>query len=182
MAQHVGHRVSNDLDLFSRDPQLDLDRVRREAVQRTKAVVIAQSDATLKLRIASAVVDVVRYPYGSIGRASRGPEGLDVASVRDLAAMKLSAIARRGVKRDYWDLYELLTKTRVSLRSACDDYLLKYGVAESDVYHVLRALVWFDDAEADPTPPRGLTAKKWRLIRSWFEERVARELLRRAKA
>ena len=60
-----------------------------------------------------------------------------------------------------------------------DDYLRKFGVAESDLYHVLKALAWFEDAEADPAPPRGLTGSKWLEIRAWFERQAARELLRR---
>jgi len=180
VAQHLGHRTSNDLDLFSTDPNLDLDQIRRQAVAHANAETIAQSDATLKLRVASAVVDVVRYPYPTLGRPLAGPAGLRVASVRDLAAMKLAAVARRGVRRDYWDLYELLTNTRLTLHSACDDYVRKYGVSEADLYHVLRSLTWFEEAEADPTPPKGLTPAKWRTIRSWFEREAARELLRRS--
>lgn len=181
VAQHLGHRISNDLDLFASNPSFDLENVRRQAVERLHAETIAQSDATLELRIDDAVIDVVRYPYPLLGRTKRGPEGVHVASLRDLAAMKLAAIAKRGVRRDYWDLFEILTRTRLTLHRACDDYVRKFGVAESDLYHVLRALSWFEDAEADPTPPRGLTAAKWREIRVWFEGQGARELLRRSR-
>jgi hypothetical protein len=99
--------------------------------------------------------------------------------MRDLAVMKLAAIAKRGIRRDYWDLYEMLTQTKLTLRAVCDDYVRKFGVSESDLYHVLRALTWFEDAEADPTLPRGLNSAKWRHIRRWFEQHAARELLRR---
>lgn len=182
VAHHLEHRISNDLDLFSQDPAFDLEAVRRRATASVGAETIEQSDATLKLRLSNAVIDVVRYPYPLLGRLKRGPEGLRVASLRDLAAMKLAAIAKRGVRRDYWDLYEILTRTRLTLGAACRDYTRKFGVSESDLYHVLRALSWFEDAEADPTAPRGLTDKKWCEIREWFPPRAARELLRRAKA
>lgn len=181
VSHHLGHRVSNDLDLFSVDPELDLDSVRRRAVTVLEAEAISQSDATLKLRIADAMVDVVRYPYRALARAQRGPEGIRVASLRDLATMKLAAIAKRGVRRDYWDLYEILTRTRLTLHVACNDYLRKFGVSEADIYHVLRALTWFEEAEADPTPPRGLTHARWRKIRAWFEQHAADELLRRSR-
>ena len=95
--------------------------------------------------------------------------------------MKLAAIAKRGVRRDYWDLYEILSQTRLTLHAVCGDYLRKFGVAEADLYHVLRALSWFEDAESDPTPLRGLTRSKWREIRDWFEQHAARELLRRSE-
>jgi hypothetical protein len=115
----------------------------------------------------------------TLDRLTSGPEGVKVAGLRDLAAMKLAAIAKRGVRRDYWDLYAILTRTKLSLESVCDDYLRKFGVSEADLYHVLRALTWFEDAEADRRLPRGLTAKKWRDIRDWFERNAAQELLHR---
>ncbi|MFO0571914.1 MAG: nucleotidyl transferase AbiEii/AbiGii toxin family protein [Polyangiaceae bacterium] len=181
IACHLGHRVSNDLDLFSSDPDLDLDGLRRGAVKALGAEVVSQSDATLKLRLADSVVDVVRYPYRGLVRPKAGPEGVPVAGLRDLAVMKLAAIAKRGVRRDYWDLHEILTRTRLTLHAACNDYLQKYGVSEADLYHVLRALSWFEDAEADPKSPRGLSRKKWHEIRAWFEKHAAQELLRRSK-
>lgn len=180
VAHHLGHRRSNDLDLFSADRELDLDELRRRAVEHG-AETVSQSETTLKLRLCGAMVDVVRYPYALLGRTRRGPQGVAVASLRDLAVMKLAAIAKPGVRRDYWDLYEVLTTTRITLHQACEDYTRKFGVAEPDLYHVLRALTWFDDAELDPTPPRGLTTRKWRRIRTWFEDRAGRELLRRTR-
>ena len=71
VAYHLGHRISNDLDLFSADPSFDLDEVRRRAVASLDAETISQSDATLKLRLSDAVVDVVRYPFPSLGRSKR---------------------------------------------------------------------------------------------------------------
>ncbi|MBW2525774.1 MAG: nucleotidyl transferase AbiEii/AbiGii toxin family protein [Deltaproteobacteria bacterium] len=182
VAHHLAHRVSNDLDLFSPDQGFDVDQLRRRASATIDAEVIAQSDATLKLRLSGAVVDFVRYPYPSLGRPLRGIEGVRVASLRDLATMKLAAITKRGVRRDYWDLHEILTSTRLTLAGACRDYVRKYGVSESDIYHVLRALSWFEDAEADPSHPRGLTRKKWREIRDWFALRAARELVRQTRS
>lgn len=182
VAHHLAHRRSNDLDLFSRDATLDLDTVRRRATESLGAEVVSLSDATLNLRVGGASIDVVRYPYPPLVRTTRGPEGVHVASLRDLAVMKLAAIARRGVYRDYWDLYEMLTRTRLTLPTVCDDYIRKFGVSAGDLYHVLRALSWFEDAEADPKLPKGLSRPKWANIKAWFERQAARELLRRSRA
>jgi hypothetical protein len=67
--------------------------------------------------------------------------------------MKLAAITKRGARRDYWDLHAMLTCSAVRLPRALDDYRRKFGVAESDIYHVLKALSWFDDAERDDVLP-----------------------------
>jgi hypothetical protein len=181
VAHHLGHRGSRDLDLFTRDATVDLDRFRERALAAVGGETISQTEATVVLRVAGTPVDVVRYPYPLVGRLARGPSGVLVASLRDLAAMKLAAIAKRGVRRDYWDLFEILTRTRLTMHRACDDYVRKFGVAEADLYHVLRALVWFEDADADPTPPRGLSRSRWRTIRAWFDQQAARELRRQSE-
>jgi hypothetical protein len=126
-------------------------------------------------------LDSVGRKLARVARPKQGPEGMRVAGLRDLASMKLAAIARRGVRRDYWDLYEILTRTPLTLRRVCDDYKRKFGVSEADLYHVVRALSWFEDAEADPKAPRGLSRARWKHIRAWFEAAAARELLRRSR-
>jgi hypothetical protein len=131
VAHHLRHRLSRDLDLFSRDAALDLDALRRGAVRGLGAEVVSQSDVTLSLRLGAAMIDVVRYPYPTLVRPRRGPEGVFVAGLRDLAVMKLSAIARRGVRRDYWDLFEILTRTRLTLHLVCEDYPRKFGVSQA---------------------------------------------------
>jgi len=63
------------------------------------------------------------------------PESVDslpisLASVDDLACMKLSAIASRGLARDFWDLHALLAATRTSLHSQLAAYRRKYPVED----------------------------------------------------
>lgn len=179
IAEHLRHRSSNDLDFFSLTDDLDLEEVRQRVTTLPKGSIVAQTDATLKIVVGGAMVDFVRYPYRPLGRFKSGPEGVRVAGLRDLAVMKLAAISRRGARRDYWDLHEILTRSRISLRAACEDYVAKFGVSAADLYHVLRALGWFDDAETEQIFPKGLTKRKWATIRDWLERQAARELLRR---
>lgn len=69
--------------------------------------------------------------------------------------MKLSAIARRGVKKDFWDIAALLD--HYSLHEMLDFYRAKYS--SHDIFHLLRSLVYFTDAEAqkDPDPLKDVT-------------------------
>ena len=55
---------------------------------------------------------------------------------------KLAAIAKRGLLRDFWDLYEI-GKSGVTLSAACAAYVKRFHVAESDLYHVMLGLTWF---------------------------------------
>src|SRR5262249_45271504 len=95
-------------------------------------------------------------------------EAFPVASLRDLAAMKLAAIARRGIRRDFWDLYAI-AEAGLSLRDAAAAYVRKFQVAESDLYYVIRALTYFADAEKDPVVPPGLSRRRWEQIKRFFE-------------
>lgn len=111
-------------------------------------------------------VDFVRYPYPLL-EAPGEAFGLGLAGLRDLAAMKLAAISRRGLRRDFWDLREVL-RSGLSLRECCEAYQQRFGVREADLYHVLRALTYFADAEKDPVLPAGLDASGWTAIKAFF--------------
>lgn len=178
VAVHLGHRVSLDLDFFSVRPDVDLDAV-RDSVRRAfaEASTVAQTDAAVQLLCDGAPIDLVRYPYPPLRSIERTSDGLAVASLLDLAAMKLGALSRRGLRRDFWDLAEIVRRGGVSLEEACQAYRDRYGVAEGDLYHVLRALTWFEDAERDPVYPAGLTEAAWREIKAFFIRETPRLLM-----
>lgn len=170
IAFHLRHRVSRDIDLFSRASTLDLERVRSALVELPDTEVTSMTDAALRLQVAGTPVDVVSYPYPLLRHTVDGPADFPTASLEDLATMKLSAVARRGIRRDFWDLYEILRDGAPTLDQALASYVRRYGVKESDLYHVLRALTYFDDAEADTLFPEGMTASKWAEVKAWFVE------------
>ncbi len=167
VAFHLHHRRSVDLDLFG-DEALDLDALRAAIAKSIPEVeVISMTDATLRLRIESGAVDIVRYPYAALEAPEPGPEGFAVAGLRDLAAMKLAAIANRGLRRDFWDLHAIVNAS-ISLREAADAYQEKFRKLESDLYHVIRSLTYFDDAEGVSVWPRDMTPALWAKIKTFF--------------
>jgi hypothetical protein len=165
---HLGHRRSNDLDFFSLTPGVDLDSLKASVQRHYEGVqVVQQTDVTLRLLCGGAPVDFVRYPYAPLEPPSLGPSGVAMAGKLDLAAMKLAAIARRGIRRDFWDLFAIV-QSGLSLRECARGYVEKYGVGEADLYHVLRSLTYFEDAEKDPAYPAGLAPTAWETIKSFF--------------
>ncbi|HEX6277448.1 MAG TPA: nucleotidyl transferase AbiEii/AbiGii toxin family protein [Polyangiaceae bacterium] len=176
IAIHLGHRISRDLDLFSRAADLDLESVRSTLVELPNSEVTSVTDATLAMLVDTIPVDVVRYPYPLLNPTTRGPEEFPVASLVDLATMKLSAAARRGIRRDFWDLYEIF-QGAVTLDEALACYVRRrYGVKEADLYHVIRSLTFFDDAEADALLPEGLVPERWSEIKNWFRDAAPKAL------
>ena len=59
--------------------------------------------------------------------------------------MKLAAIAGRGTKKDFVDLYFLLKE--FSLKELLDFYSQKYN--DGNIFMVLRSLNYFEDADKD---------------------------------
>jgi hypothetical protein len=172
VSMHLGHRQSLDLDFFSLDSKQDLDRTRTAVVSAfDRAQVLRETDAALHLLCDGTPVDFVRYPYAPLEPPAPSVDGILVAGLLDLAAMKLAAIARRGIRRDFWDLH-VIVQNGLSLERACEAYVRRFGVAEADLYHVLRSLTYFEDAERDPILPRGMHAADWLAIKNFFQEQA----------
>ncbi len=176
VALHLGHRRSIDLDLFTSKDVPDTERHKRAIlVCCPDARLLADGTATSRLELEGVPIDLVAYPYPPLEALEEGPSGIPIASPLDLAVMKLAAIARRGLRRDLWDL-KVLVEGPVALRECAQAYTKRYGRAAADLYHVSRALTWFEDAEADDLFPAGLSEAGWEDIKRFWRER-ARELI-----
>jgi hypothetical protein len=177
VAYHLGHRRSLDLDIFSRHGGVDLERLRRRLVEELDGVeVIAATEVTVQLKVGASPVDIVSYPYPPLEEPVAGPAGFPVASLVDLSTMKLAAIAKRGIKRDFWDLYEILSRTRLSLGDCLDAYGRRFGQRESELYYVLRSLTFFEDADKETISPRGLSPQQWSAVKQFFTTRAPEAL------
>jgi len=167
IAWHLGHRRSVDLDLFSLTARPPLLAIQRANSKLRGVRVLEGTDVVVALDVEGVPVDLVKYAYPLLEPAEVGPRRFPVAGLLDLAAMKLAAIARRGIQRDFWDLYEIL-HAGVTMRRAAEAYVTRFSRSEGDLYHVERALTWFEDAEKNPVRVRGLTPAKWKRIKAYF--------------
>ena len=162
-----GHRVSVDLDVFverMRSTEDVLDRLRGQVPELS---VTSLEAGTVYVEVHGVQVSVIEYRYPLLG-PTVATDGLALANRDDIAAMKLSAIASRGSRKDFVDLWILLTRHR-SLTEYLALYEEKFEVR--DVGHVVRSLVHFDDAERDP-PLRLLVDIDWELVKRNFRSRV----------
>lgn len=145
LALHLGHRKSIDLDLFGRFPEEV--SFRRQLLLSGHVADGAENGAVQSLTVDGVKVDFVNYPYPWL-QAPVKEDGLVVADIPDIAAMKLSAAANRGKKKDFIDIAFLLE--RLSLSEMFELYQRKFSVTEFSF--ALRGLTYFDDAEDDPMP------------------------------
>ena len=145
LALHLGHRKSVDLDLFgSFDPIVSYRKLLADVGYSVEG---AENGTVQSLRVENVKVDLVNYPYPWMDDAIEG-EGIKLADLKDIAAMKLSAVANRGRKKDFIDVARLLDLFTLDEMLAL--YKSKFSV--SDVSFPLRGLMYFDDAEDDPMP------------------------------
>ncbi|TNF37675.1 MAG: hypothetical protein EP329_02490 [Deltaproteobacteria bacterium] len=171
VALHVGHRQSIDLDWFRPAPldaPLELASEIRDAGLPLDVSSVAPG--TLHGRCGAVRVSFLTYRYDTLEALVPWPEmGCQVASLRDLACMKLAAAAQRGSRKDLVDVAVLLD--RFTLSEMLASYSARYGV--DDTTHVLYGLTYFDDAESEPSP-RMLARLSWAQVK----ERLMREVAR----
>jgi hypothetical protein len=163
IALHIGHRQSVDLDWFT---QNEFDEKVWQMKWETKWNFNMQSRdwQTLVGEIAGVKTSLYFYKYPLIGDLVTY-EGLQIASLKDLAAMKLDAVLSRGTKRDFIDLY-FLTKEYGS-ELMLDFYDQKYGnLAERELL-IRKALVYFKEADGDEMPNM-LVPVDWKKVKAFF--------------
>ena len=178
LALQLGHRVSRDFDLFSLGP-FDVTSLRRvlEAVAPPLTVRV-QRENTLVVEAMGTPISAFRYPYPLVDATLRIP-GIPfaVAGLRDIAAMKISAIGQRGVKRDYVDLYWLCRRAPLAEWFAA--FHARYPAVKESAAHYLKALQWFEEAEETPLPDM-LEPVSWEDVKAFFAREapaLARALL-----
>jgi len=169
LALHLGHRRSADLDLFSAEAfaeEILLGRLKHLS----GFSLIAKSSQTLHVHIRSTKVSFLGYPYPMLFPFAYFSE-LAVADPRDVACMEISAIASRGTKRDFVDLY--VNATRYGLGELLDLFQKKFAEVRYNRIHALKSLTYFKDAEKDPMPDL-LIPLSWEEIKSFFTAEVPR--------
>lgn len=145
LALQLGHRTSVDLDLFGRfDSQKSFRKILLEAGHSVEG---SDTGEVQTLFVDGVKVDLVNYPYDWISDPVL-QDGVALAGMDDIVAMKLSAAANRGKKKDFVDIATLLD--RYSLAEMFARYQRKFAVTE--ISFALRGLTYFDDAEEDPLP------------------------------
>jgi len=171
LALQFGHRYSYDFDFFTQE---EFDS--RILIQRIARIIPSfKPEKTAWGTILGYIQDtrfsLFFYKYPLISR-SREFLGINVADSKDIAPMKVAAIADRGLKRDFIDLYFILEKQRIlTLGDALDLYDKKFGVLQQNKVHILKSLNYFDDADKDEVPQM-IEPIDWLTVKKFFEREV----------
>lgn len=148
LALELGHRKSEDLDWFSAEQFLS-DGIKKKLSELGAFQLIGEEEGTIHGVLDEVRISFLRYDYGMLFPLIRF-EGVHIADERDIAAMKIDALSSRGSKKDFVDIYFLLQK--YSLSELVGFFEKKYKDIQFNKLYILKSLVFFDDAEADPMP------------------------------
>ncbi|MEP6466775.1 MAG: nucleotidyl transferase AbiEii/AbiGii toxin family protein [Parafilimonas sp.] len=169
LALRYGHRKSIDLDLFSSE---DFNNENIAAIIESNFPTFTYQRLNNPIGIFGFInnikVDFVKHHYYPVIEKISETEGLRIISDKDIIAMKINAILRRAVKKDFWDLAELLQ--HYSLRECIDFYNTKFK-NQFLLVSIPKAITYFDDAE-ESEDPVSLKNQTWNSVKKIIQKSV----------
>jgi len=172
IAIYLGHRHSVDLDWFTEEGITDPMRLAQNIRDKGIPFVTGQIErGTLHGTISGVRIRFLEYKYPLLKPLIIWQKAAcQLATLEDLACMKLSALTQRGSKKDFVDIYALGLRY-FSLRDMLRLYQKKFSV--EDMGHVLYGLSYFDDADKERLP-KMFWDTDWRTIKKtiqgWVKE------------
>ena len=146
LALQLGHRKSIDLDFFT-VVDFDTEVLLQQLLEAYEVIVVNQTKSMLITTINGIKVDFVKMAYPILFSALQ-IEGVRMLDRRDIAPMKLKAVVQRGSKKDFYDIYFLLDF--FSLAEIISLFQQKFQ--QYEIFHVIKSLTYFEDAEAYADP------------------------------
>ena len=179
LALQIGHRLSYDFDFFTPeefDGKIEVQRIK-------KAVSDFQLEKTSWGTILGNIKDtrfsLFFYTYPLLFKTNNFL-GVNIAGIKDIASMKIAAIADRGTKRDFIDLYFIIFKEKIAtLKEILGLYDKKFQSLKQNKVHILKSLNYFDDAE-EGEMSRMIKDVKWKDVKDFFAgevKKISKEFL-----
>lgn len=167
LALYLGHRESEDLDFFTKDKfNPEILQQKLSSINRLENVEVAEG--TLNVFLENVKLQFLNYPYDLLEKPQMW-NGILLSSVIDIACTKLITISMRGSKKDFIDIYIILKKFSLTeLFKKLDE---KYSNVNYSHTHILKSLVYFDDANAQPMPRMHIQLN-WEEIKSTIVKEV----------
>lgn len=147
VALYLNHRVSIDIDLFTENDFFSgpiLSFIGQN--HRIEVTNITERDTLLAI-VDDIKLSLFKYPYQLVKPLVHNTEyRIHLASPEDIAAMKVVAIAQRGIAKDFVDLRAVMSSYNISFDNLMKMVEQKYMVSKDYHYQLKRSLVYFDDA------------------------------------
>jgi len=175
-----GHRFSYDFDFFT---QKEFDA--KILVQRIKKLLPdfkleRKAWGTILGYIGKTRFSLFYYDYPLLFKPHQFLK-IEIADIKDIAPMKISAISDRGRKRDFIDLYFIIKiKKTLTLEEIFRLYDKKFKLLKENKFHILKSLSYFEDADKEEMP-KMIEEVKWPEVKKFFKEetiKLSKKLLK----
>lgn len=165
---HICHRKSEDLDFFTYDDSFDKKEILDFIKSFDSKEVINQTDEQMDL-----LLDGVKVTFFNAKWSFLKPQRIDrfnLASLEQIAAMKVNVLFLRAKYRDYYDLY-FLAKECMNIKKIFE---VSVSIVEGVTFKLFAvALVYIDDIEDDNIDYLEPMEKiKKEEIRDFFQKRL----------
>ncbi|OGD65387.1 hypothetical protein A3F08_01780 [Candidatus Berkelbacteria bacterium RIFCSPHIGHO2_12_FULL_36_9] len=157
LALQLGHRISVDLDFFT-NAKFSVDSTINSLNKISKFTLERRDWQTIIGYFEKIKFSLFYYEHKLISKPI-DYQGIKLAHIKDIAAMKINAVADRGLKRDFIDLYFIM-QTDLDLKHIIELYDKKYAKLKINKLHILKSLTYFVDAD-DEKMPKMLKDVSW---------------------
>ena len=170
LALSTGNRKSLDLDFFTQDKNFDEKKLIARFLENKEWQTEVEEKNTIYGELFKAKVSFIAYPFFIPKQEPIWHGSIKVLQPKDIAVMKITAISQRGRKRDFFDLY-WCAKNIESLEEIIKRLPAQYPAVAHDYHHILKSLVYFEDAESDPEPEINFDAN-WKKVKNFFIKEI----------
>lgn len=177
LSLHLGHRMSVDIDLFTGAPYGSIDFNKIEAFLKNNFAYVhgdfggetamgksysigPDKDHAIKLD--------VYYANDPFFQDFEEEDGIRLATVEEIIAMKADVVMRTGRKKDFWDLHELLE--HYTIAQMIDLHKMRFEWTH-DPDLIIAKFTDFTEAD-DDLDPKCLRGKEWIFIKEDLEEAI----------
>ncbi|WP_243854671.1 nucleotidyl transferase AbiEii/AbiGii toxin family protein [Flavobacterium sp. 270] len=177
LSLQLGHRLSVDIDLFTDDDYgtVDFDAIEKYLHNNFNYVdtgfgglpgmgksyiVGTDNENTVKLDVYYSM-DKFIEPYIEV-------EGVRMATLEEIIAMKVDVVLRGGRKKDFWDLHELFSTYDIQKMLSLHKIRCEYTHDESQIIKNFTDFTYADN-DFDPICLKG---KYWEFIKEDIQEQI----------
>jgi hypothetical protein len=158
IAVHLAHRVSRDLDFFFHRNSVDLDDLTKKLSAAGPFAITERAPGTLNGVFSGTRVQFLHADEARPQRLLESPaqvDGLHIAQISDLMAMKLKMVGDRGELRDYFDLMTIEQQTGRMVDEGLALFVERFQPEYPDqaINRILLGLGYFDDVDPDESLP-----------------------------
>jgi len=155
--------------IFTKRSQFDEKKIEEILSGQGEWITTSISRGTLYGEFFEGKISLISYPFFKSANPMSKFGSISLLAPFDIAVMKIIAISQRGKKRDFFDLFWLCQNVR-PLNDFIANVDSQYNIRQNPT-HILKSLVYFEDAESDPAPDI-LFKADWKEVRDFFKKEV----------